>query len=84
MSAPELGPLLAALATVSIAPQHDGQDVVREAVYLYVGQCKRAGLSPEDITIAVKNAAGVTRPAVDPSLMAQVIDWCVERYFKPD
>jgi hypothetical protein len=74
-------------------PLHD--DVLKEAVCVYVDQMKRAGLSVEQIIIELKRAAATrsdpafralrgrgSDPTEETAILNRAVSWCIERYFE--
>src|SRR5690349_7716699 len=84
MPAPDIGPLVAAFEALGAAAPPEKENALREVVCAYVDECKKAGLWPEQIIIAVKHAARFAQPRINPNLMRRVIDWCVDKYFERD
>jgi hypothetical protein len=79
---PDEAPVVAAFSSLTIALRPAEEEALREAVCNYVAAAKKAGMTPEQIIVVMRNAAQSSSPGVLPSLMQRVVDWCLEKYFE--
>jgi|SRR4051812_33275750 hypothetical protein len=77
---PDNRALVAAFSAIGHAPRASEEDALRQAVCDYVVAAKSAGMTPEQIIIAIRSTP-ISGGDILPSIMQKVIDWCLDRYF---